>query len=183
MVNHKVPFLTFTFTAENGWLNDLADRKAKIYNVGIHPETARRKGLRDGQQVNLETFSGRKQSAVLRVTEGVHPQVISVPGILGRWATRNKRSHGKGVHFNSLLKYSFDQIDTVSAALDACVKVKVAPAGVIGPRDPRGRRGERILCHAGEWSSIWVSVWVVTPAPWLARRKTGRPRDLVRPRL
>lgn len=128
VVNHKVPFLTFTFTAENGWLNDLADRKAKIYNVGIHPETARRKGLRDGQQVNLETFSGRKQSAVLRVTEGVHPQVISVPGILGRWATRNKRSRGKGVHFNSLLKYSFDQIDTVSAALDACVKVKVAPA-------------------------------------------------------
>ncbi|MFQ5912168.1 MAG: molybdopterin-dependent oxidoreductase [Nitrospinota bacterium] len=128
VVNHKVAFLTFTFTAENPWLMDIAERNDKIFNVGIHPETARRKGLRDGQRVYLETLSGRRQPALLRVTEGVHPQVISVPGILGRWITRNDRARGKGVHFNSLIKYSFEQIDTVSAALDSCVKVKVFPA-------------------------------------------------------
>jgi molybdopterin-containing oxidoreductase family molybdopterin binding subunit len=128
VVNHKVPFLTFTFTAENPWLMDLADRSAKIFNVGIHPEAARRKGLRDGQRVYLETQTARRQEALLRVTEGVHPQVISVPGTLGRWVTKNHRVLGKGVHFNSLIKYSFDQIDTASAGLDACVKVKVVPA-------------------------------------------------------
>ena len=77
----------------------------------------------------LETESGRRQEALLRVTEGVHPQVLSVPGILGRWITGNPQSIGKGVHFNSLIKYSFDQIDTVSAALDSCVKVRLVPAG------------------------------------------------------
>ena len=128
VVNHKVAFLTFTFTAENPWLMDLAERNGKIFNVGIHPDTARRKGLRDDQKVYLETRWGRRQEALLRVTEGVHPQVVSVPGILGRWITGNQKVRNKGVHFNSLIKYSFDQIDTVSAALDSCVKVKIVPA-------------------------------------------------------
>ena len=127
VVNHKVAFLTFTFTAENPWLMDIAERNSKIFNVGVHPDTARRKGLREGQRVVLETESGRRQEALLRVTEGVHPQVLSVPGILGRWVTGNPQSIGKGVHFNSLIKYSFDQIDTVSAALDSCVKVRLVP--------------------------------------------------------
>jgi anaerobic selenocysteine-containing dehydrogenase len=124
-VNHKVPFLTFTFSMENPWLVDLAERNSKIFTVGINPETARRKGLKDGQEVRLETPFGRSQPATLRWTEGVHPECLSVPGILGRRITKHAKGK-KGLHYNSLIQYSFEQFDTVSAALDACVRVKVS---------------------------------------------------------
>ena len=125
LVNHKVPFLTFTFSMENPWLVDLAERNTKIFTVGINPETARRKGLKDGQEVRLETPFGRSQPATLRWTEGVHPECLSVPGILGRRITKHAKGK-KGLHYNSLIQYSFEQFDTVSAALDACVRVKVS---------------------------------------------------------
>ena len=57
--------------------------------------------------------------------EGVHPEVVLVPGIFRRWMTGNPELAGKGVHFNSLLEYSFEDTDEVSAALDSCVKVKI----------------------------------------------------------
>ena len=125
VVNHKVPFLTFTFTAENPWLMDLAELNSKIFTVGINPATARRKVLRDGQEIRLETPFGRSATATLRVTEGVHPECLSVPGILGRRITKSSMAR-KGLHYNRLIQYTFEQFDTVSAALDACVRVKVS---------------------------------------------------------
>ncbi|MDP7655441.1 MAG: molybdopterin dinucleotide binding domain-containing protein, partial [Roseibacillus sp.] len=125
LVNQKVPFLTFTFTGENPWLMDLAWRNSKIFTVGIHGETAKRKGIGENDQIELETPSGRKARAVARLTQGVHPECLSVPSILGRWVTSNEGARGKGVHFNSFVEYSVDRLDTLAAALDACVKVKV----------------------------------------------------------
>jgi hypothetical protein len=37
----------------------------------------------------------------------------------------NAATRGEGIHFNSLLTYSLDRMDTVAAALDACVKVRI----------------------------------------------------------
>lgn len=125
VVNQKLPFLTFTFTSENPWLCELAEHNGKVFPVGINVETARKKGLANGDAIELETPAGRKARAIARLTEGVHPECLAVPGILGRWVTSNERLRGKGVHFNSLLEYDLDRLDTLSAAVDACVKVKV----------------------------------------------------------
>jgi anaerobic selenocysteine-containing dehydrogenase len=127
LVNHKVPFLTFSFSCENPWLMDLAERSAKVFSVGINPVTAKRKGLRDGQEIRLETAFGRSATATLRVTEGVHPECLSVPGLLGRRITKNAFGR-KGLHYNSLIQYTFEQFDTIVAAVDSCVRVKVSPA-------------------------------------------------------
>jgi hypothetical protein len=56
--------------------------------------------------------------------------VDDLPGRLelARWAVGNKGARGKGVHVNSLLTYSLDRMDTVGAALDACIKVRVSRA-------------------------------------------------------
>ncbi|MBI2361243.1 MAG: hypothetical protein HYV04_20445 [Deltaproteobacteria bacterium] len=125
VVNQKVPFLTLSFTSENPWLVDLAHRNAKVFPVGMNAATARRKGIAEGDQIEIETPSGKKFRAIARLTEGVHPECLIVPSILGRWVTSNDRARGQGVHFNSLLEYTVDRLDTLSAALDACVKVKV----------------------------------------------------------
>lgn len=125
VVNQKLPFLTFTFTSENPWLTELAEHNGKVFPVGINVDTARTKGIADGDTIELETAAGRRARAVARLTEGVHPECLAVPGILGRWVTSNERLKRRGVHFNSLLEYDLDRLDTLSAAVDICVKVKV----------------------------------------------------------
>ncbi|MBI4258783.1 MAG: hypothetical protein HY619_07495, partial [Thaumarchaeota archaeon] len=128
MVNHKLAFFTFTFSAENPWLNEMCERDGKVYNVGINADTAEKKGIEDGDMIWIETAHGRKAKAVARLTQGVHPEVISVPGVFGRWMTGNPEARGKGVHFNSMISYAFEDMDKVSAALDACIKVKISKA-------------------------------------------------------
>ncbi|MFQ5850619.1 MAG: molybdopterin-dependent oxidoreductase [Candidatus Binatia bacterium] len=125
VVNQKLPFLTFSFTSENPWLMELAQRNTKVFTVGINAETARRKGIAEGDEIELKTPGGRKARAIARLSQGLHPECLAVPGILGRWVTSSDRIRGKGVHFNSLIEYTVDRLDTLSAALDACVKVKV----------------------------------------------------------
>ena len=125
VVNHKVPFLTLSITSENPWLVDLAHHNAKVFPVGMNAATGRLKGIVEGDEIEIETPSGKKLRAIARLTEGLHPECLAVPSVLGRWVTSNDRARGKGVHFNSLLEYTVDRVDTLSAALDACVKVKV----------------------------------------------------------
>ena len=35
VVNQKLPFMSYSFTAENPWLTDLAGRNTKVFTVGI----------------------------------------------------------------------------------------------------------------------------------------------------
>jgi anaerobic selenocysteine-containing dehydrogenase len=128
VVNQKVPFLTLTFTSENPWLVELGHHNAKVFPVGMNAATGKRKGIAEGDEIEIETPSGKKVRAIARLTEGIHPECLAVPAILGRWVTANDRARGQGVHFNSLLEYTADRLDTLSAALDACVKVKVVRA-------------------------------------------------------
>ncbi|MFN8455743.1 MAG: molybdopterin dinucleotide binding domain-containing protein [Anaerolineae bacterium] len=136
-VNTKLTFSTFTFSAENAWINDLVERNSKVLKVTLNSATAGKKRSREGDLVAIEAPNGAKVTATLRVSEGVHPEVISIPGVFGRWLTSNPRLRGQGAHFNSLLGYSFDRMDTVSAALDSCVKVKVSRASQNGKAEMR----------------------------------------------
>ena len=91
----------------------------------MNAATGRGKGIAEGDEIEIETPSGKKVRAVVRLSQGIHPECLAVSAILGRWVTSNDSARGKGVHFNSLLEYTVDRLDTLSAALDACVKVKV----------------------------------------------------------
>jgi molybdopterin-containing oxidoreductase family molybdopterin binding subunit len=104
---------------------DLAARNDKVFNIGINAATAAARGIAAGDVIELESPEGKRITGRARPTEGLHPDCLSVPGVLGRWVAGDKRSIGKGAHFNSLLTYSLDHMDTLSAALDACVKVRV----------------------------------------------------------
>ena len=128
LVNYKVSWLNFSISIENDVLLELCERRGDMFAVAMHPATAQRRGLSNGQQVVIETPEGRRAEAVLRLTEGVHPEVVACPAILGRWAAANPRARNRGVHYNSLIRYDMDRFDTVSAALDACVRVDVRGA-------------------------------------------------------
>jgi len=132
VVNTKVPFYTHTISAENPLLNDLCERNSHVFPVGINPRTALRLGIQQGDRIVLETDWGRRAEARADLREGVHPEVVACVGVLGRQITGDPRIRGKGVHYNALIKFAPEMMDYVSAALDACVRVKVEK--VSGPR-------------------------------------------------
>jgi molybdopterin-containing oxidoreductase family molybdopterin binding subunit len=125
VVNQKLPFMTFSHSAENPWLMDLAKRNTKVFNVAINRATAAAKGIADGDAIVLETSDGRRAEGVARLTEGIHPECLAVPGVVGRWAAGNKDAIGRGVHFNSLLTHGLQHMDTLTTALDSCIRVSI----------------------------------------------------------
>jgi len=126
-INFKVYNHTFGMTASNPWLNELADQR-RSYDLWINVETARRRGIKDGAKIKLETSYGFVGEGTAKVTEAIHPKVVGVPGVFGQWAKGRPTALGKGIHSSSLLRRGLDTIDFVSGALDHCVKVKISPA-------------------------------------------------------
>ncbi|MBI2848728.1 MAG: molybdopterin-dependent oxidoreductase, partial [Chloroflexi bacterium] len=124
-VNYKLPFHTFSFTAENPWLNELSEHHPYAYNIMIGSDAAKRKGIKDGEKVWVESVEGYKVQGKARVTECIHPEVIGIAGTFGHWGAGMPIARGKGVHFNSLFSNRIERIDTLSAALDSCARVRV----------------------------------------------------------
>ncbi|MFQ5905636.1 MAG: molybdopterin dinucleotide binding domain-containing protein, partial [bacterium] len=126
-VNFKLPFHTFTITTENPWLNDLSERHPYAYKILINAVRAQEKGIRDGDLIYVESRAGRVQGRV-KVVQGIHPEVVGIAGTFGHWAAGKPISRDKGVHFNTLLPLEMERIDTLSGAVDACVRVRVYKA-------------------------------------------------------
>ena len=126
-VNYKLPTHAFSFTAENPWLDEISEHHPYAYKVLIAPEAARRKRLRDGDVVWVESKAGRTKGE-LKITETIHPEVVGIPGMFGSWAKGKPIALGKGPHFNSLIGISPELIDPLSSSADCCVRVKVYKA-------------------------------------------------------
>ena len=126
LVNHKQALATFSFTVEMSWLNELTDHYPDARAIIMNPVGAQERGLTHGGEVMITTVEGKTARGRLYLSEGVHPEVVVVPGLQGHWARgRTKFLGEKGIHYNSLLSYDTKYIDMVSTAFDTCAKVKV----------------------------------------------------------
>jgi molybdopterin-containing oxidoreductase family molybdopterin binding subunit len=127
VVNFKIPFHGLSVTTQNPWLNELSEHNPYAYKILINAETAARKGVRDGDEIWVESEAG-KVKGVAKVTECIHPEVIGIAGVFGSWAEGKPVAKGKGVHFNSLLPLNMDRIDPISSGVDSCIRVKISRA-------------------------------------------------------
>ena len=115
-----------TSAIKNPQLQELAWAMGEIFNAGIHPLLAKELGISTGDIIEIESANGKKATIEARVTPDVHPQVISAPGNVSRVLSPDgKGEAGQGIHLNSFLPYQLERVDMVSAALDACVKVRI----------------------------------------------------------
>ncbi len=128
VVNFKLPFQSLSYTTHNAFLSELSEKNPFAYSVLINTETARKKGIHSGDRVRITSGEGYEVEGQAWLTECIHPEVVGTAGCFGRKSKGLALSHGKGVHFNTLLPHSLDRIDSLSAALDACVRVKVSKA-------------------------------------------------------
>ncbi len=123
VVNYRVPIHSLSYTVENPWLNELG-RYNGSYKIVMNREAASKRGIKDGDTVKLESEAGSVVGEV-RVTDGVHPEVLGIAGTFGAEADGRPIAKGTGVHFNSLIPVDIKRTDPISGGLDSCTRVKV----------------------------------------------------------
>lgn len=127
-VNFKFSFHSFSTSQRNPWLEEITSRHPWGYNLIMNAETARQKGIRDGDSVVVESSEGEQVTGRVKVTQGIHPEVVGVGACFGHWSRGEPAARGKGVHYNTLLPHKISWIDTFSGHLDACAPIKVRKA-------------------------------------------------------
>jgi len=114
---------THRFMAENPWVDELSQADPYTYNIVMHEEAGRERGISDGDTVCLENFKGVKVTGRVKLSRFLHRQVVAVVG-LGGWARGRPIAKGKGTNFNELLPADQKHIDPICGAFEICVKVK-----------------------------------------------------------
>ncbi|MBU2497324.1 MAG: molybdopterin-dependent oxidoreductase [Proteobacteria bacterium] len=120
-VNFRVPTHAQSYTAQNPWLNEVAELNPYSQKIMINAETAGKKGIRDGDTIAVESEVDRV-AGVAKVTECIHPEAVGISSHFGSLAKGKPIAYGKGAQFNRLLP---GDLDPISTGVDACVKVKV----------------------------------------------------------
>lgn len=116
---------TGSHTMEQPWIDEASRINPYTYNFTMNANTARKKGLKDGDEVEIESISGRKVEGTLKLMKGQHPQTISIAACSGHWAKGMPIAKGKGTNFDILLELDLQHVDPVSLNLETCVRVKV----------------------------------------------------------
>ena len=147
VVNFKLPFHSLSYTSHNSLLAPLSEKNPYAYCTVLNARIVRERGIRDGDWVRLESEEGYTDEGQVFLTECIHPEVIGIPGCFGRKSKGLALSHGKGVHFNTFVPHSLERIDSLSAALDSCVRVRCEQT--YSPTDPDTRFTP--LMRGGEW--------------------------------
>ena len=119
---------TNSFTMQNAWLDEVSMKDAYVYSITLNNKVATKKGIKDGDQIYLESVVGRKVLGKANLSEAIHPEVVAVAGCSGHWADGLPIAKGKGTFFNELLEIDYKHSSPANLNLDTCVKLKVYPA-------------------------------------------------------
>jgi len=104
---------------------ELAERHRLAFYVTLNSQTARERGISDGDLVELEGTNGFTARAVARVSECVHPLVVAISSSFGHWNRGQPIALGKGVHYNSFIPLRIQGMEMLSADYDMCALVTI----------------------------------------------------------
>ncbi|MGZ6231419.1 MAG: molybdopterin dinucleotide binding domain-containing protein, partial [Syntrophales bacterium] len=124
VISQRDPLMTYRFTAHNPYINAAASLNPYTYNITMNAETAKKKGIRDGDTVCLENSFGDTQTGRVKLSQLVHPGVVAAVG-LGSWARGTPVSKGKGINPNALLRQDQHRFCPLSGSSEPTPRVKV----------------------------------------------------------
>jgi anaerobic selenocysteine-containing dehydrogenase len=116
-------------TQEQPWIDEVSKMNPFTYYVNINEDTAKAKSMKAGDLVEIESSRGLKVQGMLQIRKGILPHALTVMGVSGHWAKGLPIAKGKGVNFNSLIDFRFEDMDPISGSTEVCVKVKVKKIG------------------------------------------------------
>ncbi|WP_199883747.1 thiosulfate reductase PhsA [Anaerosinus massiliensis] len=108
-IQGKVAVHTNAHTHNVPWLNELMPEN----RLWMHPETAGKRGLQNGDKVEISSEFG-KQPATILVSQGIRPDSAFTYFGFGRVAPEMKRAHKKGTNSNIMLPTAFAPVCAMS---------------------------------------------------------------------
>lgn len=127
IVNWKTPFVQFGLAGnvENPWFHEIATQFDPYQmTILINRETARKRGLADGDKVLVESQWG-KMEGVLKLTELIHPEAIGVAGNFGRRSMHMNPISRIGPNYNQLLSPDEGTFDPIGGGFCNTARVKL----------------------------------------------------------
>jgi molybdopterin-containing oxidoreductase family molybdopterin binding subunit len=103
---------------------EMSSNNPFTYNIVMHHETAKKKGIKDGDLICAENTKGLAMTGRVKLMKGIHPQVLGSVGGGGGWARGRPIAKGKGVMFNNLLILDQQHICPITASIETAVRVK-----------------------------------------------------------
>ncbi len=117
LVNWKEASHTQSRTFNNPWLMGIQPSNP----LAINAKTAARLGVQDGDAVWVESPYG-KAKATVRITEGIHPEVVGWQHGFGHWGL-GKVARGKGTADGQFNLTKSDPLSGMALHKEVCVKV------------------------------------------------------------
>jgi anaerobic selenocysteine-containing dehydrogenase len=122
IINYKTPMNTNTATTNNAWMSEIFEADPYFLRVWMNEDTGKEKGLSDGDKVWLESTVTKVEGRV-KLSQGIHPQVVGVAGASGAWATNPFAK--KGINFASLIPLKWNEQVNWVGNHDWCTRVRV----------------------------------------------------------
>ena len=119
---------TNSFTMENPLLDEVSQLHPNTYRIAINSDVARKKGIKDGDMIWIESSYGRKTKGLAHLTEGIMPEAIGIAACAGHWSKGMPVAEGKGIFYNELIEIDYEHMDPSNLNMDLCAKVKVYKA-------------------------------------------------------
>jgi anaerobic selenocysteine-containing dehydrogenase len=110
---------------ETPWIDELSHMNPYTYNITVHRGTAQKKGLKDGDIIEIETKAGRRVVGTLKTLEGQHPLTVGIAACSGHWSPGLPIAKGKGTNFDKLLELDLKHVDPISLNIETAVRVKI----------------------------------------------------------
>jgi thiosulfate reductase/polysulfide reductase chain A len=117
LINWKEASHTHSRTQNNAWLLDIKNKNPLI----IHPDTASKYGISDGDKVWVESPYG-KVLAEAKITARIHPEVVGAQHGFGHVAL-GRQAKGKGTNTGILNVTKSDPISGMAVHKEICVKI------------------------------------------------------------
>jgi len=116
---------TASSTMEQPWLDEASRMNPYTYTITMNVDTAKDKGIRDGDDIEVETYYDRKVQGTVKLMEGQHPAMVGIAACSGHWAKGQPIARGKGTNFDALLELDLKHVDPVGGNSETAVRVKV----------------------------------------------------------
>jgi len=112
-------------TMEQPWLDEVSRMNPYTYNITMNNNTAKEKGLKDGDIVELESVTGRKVKGPLKLLKGIQRGTVSIAACAGHWAKGMPIAKGKGTNFDILMEIDLQHVDPICLNIETAVRVKI----------------------------------------------------------
>lgn len=125
-INYKNMQHHFSCNVSNAWLMELTeDQDPYALHVMMNARTAAKRGLKDGDRIEIVSFSGGKTEGSVRTTQMIHPDVLGIAGAYRPKSRNMNPAVNKGAAFGELLKLSEEYMNPLKVSLDRDTKVKI----------------------------------------------------------